>query len=194
MWNSWTFLTEHSYICILWFWRTYHCINFGLEMRKFFATFFGLAVTFPTRRIKSVGMLSVSSKRRKSGISLNLQQLWCNYDQIGWQVHSSSSIWAECFSNRYCKKGTMWNHSNPMVGSCAWKRIHILHPFLQHSSKWWWGQGLVVVWLLVDGSIISNLFPHLSFSMDDCVSALVVGNTWLFQITFRHSEPKAFLT
>lgn len=101
--------------------------------------------------------------------------------KLGWAAATADSIWAEWFRARYFKVSFTWSQGNPIRGSCIWRRLRTLSPFLQQGNKWTVGNGLSIsLWYdhWLDNHTISSRFPNIQFSPLDRVSEIIHDNSW----------------
>lgn len=100
---------------------------------------------------------------------------------LGWFAATSDSTWARWFRYRYFRSSSIWNPSNPVAGSCIWKRIKALSFFLQRDSKCILGNGhSISLWYdkWIDHDPIASRFPNFQFSIKDSVAAIIKDYSW----------------
>lgn len=101
--------------------------------------------------------------------------------KLGWQAAMSISLWGTWCRRRYFSSNSIWSHKNPKVGSCIWKKIRHLSPFIKIGSRWQLGNGcLINVWYdeWLENPIIANDLPHLQFPPEIRLSSMLNGNCW----------------
>lgn len=102
--------------------------------------------------------------------------------KLSWAAASSNTLWATWFKSRYFKPSSIWHLQNTRSGSCIWKQIRLLPPFLQGACKWIVGNGnSISLWFdrWIDHDPIPHRFPDFSFSPLDTVSTIIsVDGSW----------------
>lgn len=101
--------------------------------------------------------------------------------KLRWATAIINSIWAVWFRAKYFKVSSIWFLGSPIGGSCIWRRLSSLSPFLQQGNNWVVGNGLSISlqynhW--IDNQSVSSRFPYIQFSPMDRVNVIIHNNSW----------------